>query len=95
MKCSYLSLAMRSLAIRCLASVTFDSRYWPVTYATPTTPHPMAKPVRFRRSHLLVEDIIPFFASMRNVTNVEVEVREQCELATAFKGLLDVVVEYS
>lgn len=87
MRCSYLSLAMRSLAIRCLASVTFDSRYWPVTYATPTTPHPIANPERFRRSHLFVEDIIPS-ANLRNVTNAEVEVPEQCELATAFKVLL-------
>lgn len=67
---------MRSLAIRSLASVIFDSRYWPVAYPTPIAPHPIAKLVRFRRSHLPVADIM-LSASLRNVTSTDLEVREK------------------
>ncbi len=75
---------MRSSAIRSLASVIFDSTYWPAMYPTPTTPNPTAKPVRFRRSHFLVADII-LFASPRLVAQADLKQGEKRELATAFK----------
>ena len=59
-------------------------------YPMPTAPNPIAKVVRFRRSHLLVADII-LFASLGLVTNPDVEQGEKREIVRAFKGVLDMV----
>lgn len=75
---------MRSPARRSLASVIFDSMYWPATYPAPTIPSPIAKPVRFRRSHLRVAVII-LFAGRHPVTIPDLEQREKSELATALE----------
>ena len=50
----------------------------------PTAPKPIAKVVRFRRSHFLVADIILF-------ASPDFERGEKGEFARAFKGVLDVV----
>ena len=59
-------------------------------YPMPTAPKPIAKAVRFRRSHLLVVDII-LFASLGLVTNADVEQGKRREFARAFEKVLDVV----
>ena len=53
----------------------------------PTAPKPIAKVVRFRRSHLLVADII-LYASLGLVTNADLEQGEKGDCARAFKGWL-------
>ena len=50
----------------------------------PTAPKPIAKVVRFRRSHFLVADIILF-------ASPDLEQCEKGESARAFKEVLDVV----
>lgn len=50
----------------------------------PTAPKPIAKVVRFRRSHFLVADIILF-------ASPDLEQCEKGEFARAFKEVLDVV----
>lgn len=51
--------------MRCLASDNFPSTYCPAMYPAPSTPAPMAKFVRFRRSHCRVDWIIVVLSRLR------------------------------
>lgn len=52
---TYFSLATLSSPILALASPSFPNTYWPARYPAPSTPAPIAKLVRFRRSHCRVD----------------------------------------